>query len=1120
MKIKKILIITIIFLCTLLISSNLSLASTDVIVALDPGHGGNDPGAMGGNLKESDLNWKIASRVKEILDETPGITGVLTKSQYESLGGDSDRKIRAERAVANNADLLVSFHINSNDSSNSMSGAEVYITGYTAEDRFYKNSNILGLDILSNLRSVGVQSHSPKPIVKKGADWDRYPDGSVADYYGIISWPVHMGIPGMIIEHAFINNPYDRANYLNDAMLNKMAEADAQAIIKNKELFRREYVGDINTDLQTMNVGQEADGRYYITGNVLIAEWINGVACVPNDVPKMQIKSTDGTVIQDVNLIHNGGLSYSYYRILDTLDINKEYYLEATLTSEKNVSQNKTQRVNMQNLTAGEYKGTTVKTKDNTLYFSKGEYVGDINTDLKEIKLEDNKIKGNILIAEYINNVANTPKQIPTMRLKAKDNSETIPVDITYVEGLEYDFSFDVSKINSSKQYYLEASLNCLDNIGNNKVQKVILPEQELGEYNGRTLVTEDNLIKPTYIGKVNTDLKTMKLELNGSNLEYITGEILIAEWIDGEACVPQGMPKMIIKATDGSYSAEFHLVHNGGLSYTYDRVVYNLKPDKEYEIEVELTGENNRGTEKTQIVKLVDGEIGKIDTFKLVAEDNKIKVVDGSLYVGAINTDLKTMEIGVNEVGREYITGNIIIAEWIDGVANEPQGLPELTLKSTDGTYSAGMHVVSTGGLNYTYDRVIYNLDTSKTYYIEAKLTGEKNIGENKVQKVNLNAKSEVGEFKNTILTIENNEMKFVAKEDENAYVGAINTDLKTMKLELNSSNLEYITGEILIAEWVDGVACVPQGMPKMIIKATDGSYSAEFHLVHNGGLSYTYDRVVYNLKPDKEYEIEVELTGENNIGTDKTQIAKITNREIGKINSFRLIAKDNKLRVENKDTYVGAINTDLKTMKIGVNEVGREYITGEILIAEWVDGVANEPQGMPRMTLKSEDGSYSAEFHLVQNGGLSYTYDRVIYNLDTSKEYYIEVELMGENNIGTNKVQKANLNAENKVGEFKDTTLTLENNKIVFEPIEKLKLIEEPKVEEKKEEKQEENKVEEEKIEITKDEEENEINEIPEVVEDEEIDNIQEENKTTENILENTNIIGNTTISGNIIE
>ena len=85
---------------------------------------------------------------------------------------------------------------------------------------------------------------------------------------------------------------------------------------------------------------------------------------------------------------------------------------------------------------------------------------------------------------------------------------------------------------------------------------------------------------------------------------------------------------------------------------------------------------------------------------------------------------------------------------------------------------------VVSNGGLNYRYDRVIYNLDTNKTYYIEVELTGEKNIGKNKIQKANLNAGIKVGEFKEKTLTLQNNEIVFKGNE----YVGAINTDLKTM--------------------------------------------------------------------------------------------------------------------------------------------------------------------------------------------------------------------------------------------------------------------------------------------------------------------------------------------------
>ena len=1016
MKLKKLVTSIFIFISALIMFSSLSLASSDIVVALDPGHGGTESGAVGGNLVEKNLTWKIASRVKEILDATPGIRGVLTKNENDTM----DRYNRALNAKNNDADLLVSFHINSNDSSNSLSGAEVYVTCDTTQKRYNEYSTILGLDILQNLRNVGVPSFSPKPKTRQGADWDKYDDGTIADYYGIISWPMHMDIPAVLIEHAFINNPYDRANYLNDAMLNKMAEADAQAIIANKELFRRNYYGDINTDLQTMQVGQESDGRYYITGNVLIAEWIDGVANEPKDLPEMTIKSTDGTFSTGVNLVHTEGLNYTYYRIIDNLDINKEYYLEATLTSEKNISTNKTQRVNMQNLSAGEYKGTTIKTKNNTMYFSVGEYVGDINTDLKEIKLENNKIKGNMLIAEYINNVANTPKKTPSVVLKSTDNSITIPATLEYVGGLEYNYSFALDKLDVSKQYYIEVTLNGIDNIGTNKVQKVTIPEQEIGKYNNRTLIVEDNLIKPVYNGEINTDLKTMNLALNEAGREYISGDILIAEWIDGVAYEPQGLPEMTLKSTDGTYSAGFHLVHNEGLSYSYDRVVYNLSENKEYYIEVKLTGENNIGENKTQKVKIPNGEVGQVGSFRLMAEDNNLRVEDGSLYKGDINTDLKTMNLSSNT-----ISGDILIAEWIDSVANEPQGLPKMTLKSTDGTYSKAVNVTHNSGLDYSYNVSIADLDTSKTYYIEVELTGEKNIGTNKVQKANLNAKSEVGEFKGKVLTLANNEITFRGNE----YEGEINTDLKAINLALNGAGKEYVYGNILIAEWINGVAYEPKEMPEMTIKSTDGTYSAGFYLRHEEGLSYYYDRVVYNLDPDKEYYIEVKLTNENNISSKKTQTVKLTNGTIGQVGSFKLVAEDNKMKLEDGSYYRGDINTDLKTMNLSSNT-----ISGDILIAEWIDSVANEPQGLPKMTLKSTDGVYSKEVNLVHNSGLDYSYNVNIAGIDTSKTYYIEVELTGEKNIGANKVQKANLNAESEVGEYNGKTLMLANNEITF--------------------------------------------------------------------------------------
>ena len=1031
MKEKRIKIMTaLIFMGLCLLVTTCSYAANDIIVALDPGHGGSEPGAQGGTLVEKDLTWKIAVRVKEILDATPGIKGILTKEDWETL----DRYPRAQRAKENNADLLVSFHINSNDSSSRLSGAEVYVTHNTKQRRYFEYSNKLGEDILQNLRNVGVSSFAFKPKVRVGTPNDIYPDGTVADYYGIISWPMHMDIPAVLVEHAFINNAYDREHYLNDAMLNKMAEADAKAIIANKDLFRRDYVGDINTDLKTMQTGKEADGRSYITGEVLIAEWVNGVANIPNGTPEMTIKSTDGAVIQGLNVIPNGGLSYSYYRILDTLDINREYYLEAKLTSANNVSNNKIQTINMPNMTVGEYKGTTIKTKNNKVYFSTGEYVGDINTDLKQIELKGNTISGNLYIAEWVNGVANIPKKMPVVRLKATDNSIDRPVNITYDSGINYQYNVAIDTLDLAKQYYLEATLVGEDNIGKQKTQTIVLPNKEIGTFKGRTLLLEDNKIKPTYIGAINTDLKTINLARNEVGRHYIYGEILIAEWMDGVANIPEGLPEMIIKATDGSFWTGMHVVHNGGLSYTYDRVMDNLDPTKEYEIEVKLTGINNKGNSKAQIAKLPNKEIGRYDQVRLVVENNKIKMIDGSIYRGDINTDLQTMYIGVNEVGREYIHGNILIAEWIDGVANIPSGLPEMTLKATDGSYSMGMHVAHLGGLKYYYDRVIYDLDTKKEYYIEVKLTGNKNIGTNKEQRANLNASRNVGMFKDKNLTIENNKIVFKGNE----YRGDINTDLKTIDLAQNEVGRNYIYGEILIAEWINGVANVPNKLPEMIIKATDGSFWTGMHLAHNGGLSYTYDRVMDNLDSSKEYVIEVKLTNGNNISTNTVQIAKLPNKQIGKYNAIKLVAEDNKIKMKDGSKYKGDINTDLKTMYIDFNEIGREYIHGNILIAEWVDGVANVPNGLPEMTLKATDGSYSMGMHVVHEGGLNYYYDRVVYDLDTSKEYYIEVKLTNNNNTSTNKTQQANMQPNEMVGMFKgNSKIVLRNNKMLFETV-----------------------------------------------------------------------------------
>jgi len=95
----------------------------DVIVAVDAGHGGTDPGAIGRNgTREKDITLAIARALAERIDDEPGMRAVLIRD------GDHfvvlrDRMVRARAAKA---DLFVSIHADS-IRDRSITGASVYV---------------------------------------------------------------------------------------------------------------------------------------------------------------------------------------------------------------------------------------------------------------------------------------------------------------------------------------------------------------------------------------------------------------------------------------------------------------------------------------------------------------------------------------------------------------------------------------------------------------------------------------------------------------------------------------------------------------------------------------------------------------------------------------------------------------------------------------------------------------------------------------------------------------------------------------------------------------------------------------------------------------------------------
>lgn len=95
----------------------------DIIVAIDAGHGGDDPGSIGpSGLYEKKIAFEIAKRVQAKIDATPGMKAVLTRTGDYYIHPNK----RSELARKHRADLLVSIHADAFTSPNPR-GASVWV---------------------------------------------------------------------------------------------------------------------------------------------------------------------------------------------------------------------------------------------------------------------------------------------------------------------------------------------------------------------------------------------------------------------------------------------------------------------------------------------------------------------------------------------------------------------------------------------------------------------------------------------------------------------------------------------------------------------------------------------------------------------------------------------------------------------------------------------------------------------------------------------------------------------------------------------------------------------------------------------------------------------------------
>ena len=194
-------------------------------VVLDPGHGGDEAGAVGPTgLQEKEVNLDVASRAAAMLNAR-GIPALLTRtSDYRA-----SLPFRVQVADASGTDLMISVHHNADpDGPLDKPGSETYY-----QFRSPASKRLAGLVYEEILRDLSKLPVGWVGDTDAGAKWRLNSSGG--DYYGILRRSGETGLTAVLAELAFVSNPAE------EAVLRRsdVRQAEAEAIVRAVERYLR-----------------------------------------------------------------------------------------------------------------------------------------------------------------------------------------------------------------------------------------------------------------------------------------------------------------------------------------------------------------------------------------------------------------------------------------------------------------------------------------------------------------------------------------------------------------------------------------------------------------------------------------------------------------------------------------------------------------------------------------------------------------------------------------------------------------------------------------------------------------------------------------------------------------
>ncbi len=201
------------------------------VVVLDPGHGGQDSGAICGGVLEKDLTLDVAHRIDRLL-EAEGIATVMTRL------GDTYVSPADRAAFANRVSdcIFVSIHFNE-DNQPVASGVETYYAAHQMTPGSFGTSWLPflwgALSELPNVESQSLAGFIQEALVARTQAFDR---GTKANQFFVIA---NVTSPAVLIEGGFLTNKEDVSRLASEDYREQIAAAVSDGILRYRDSLKQ-----------------------------------------------------------------------------------------------------------------------------------------------------------------------------------------------------------------------------------------------------------------------------------------------------------------------------------------------------------------------------------------------------------------------------------------------------------------------------------------------------------------------------------------------------------------------------------------------------------------------------------------------------------------------------------------------------------------------------------------------------------------------------------------------------------------------------------------------------------------------------------------------------------------